>query len=272
MPPASYQSLAESIYNPQQQAESNSLDTNHTNTISQLEGSKSYVAQNYNEGIQNLKDSVKAQTGQIDSLYNSRLLGNISGLQGNDMGMMYAKANQQQANIETTRANKLAQITGAETAANNTYTTSKGNLGLKYSSLKSKYASDAYNSDVKDARAQSNSDRSYNLAVFNANKSAGNADTAAAGKYKVAYKTTGGGDKAYTGPNGSTNLYQYAQGVNGGAKAGADQVLQTIKEQLTSGSSIDKNTAAYITTAQRKGASTADIIKQLSKTSSYIFQ
>lgn len=261
MPPASYMQAAQAVYQPQQQAEASALQTQNTTTKNTLEAEKPQIQTDYQSAIDKLTQSVKDQTGQINMLYSQRLSGNFSGLQGNDLGQMFSRANEQQSIISQTEANKLAQITTEEGNADITYANSLASLTPKYQSLEQQYAQGAYSDDQKAAQAQANSDRSYQLSVAKFENSASNSSNSAANKYSV--KQLSSGNKAYTGPNGQTNLYQFAAATSGGDPSAT---YQTILSQLKTGSSTDKG--AYNKVASM---SIADGIAYLQKHNSYIF-
>lgn len=179
---AQYQAAAQSIYAPQQAADAASLKATNTTTKNTLEAEKGQIGTNYQSAINNLNSSVQDRTGSINQLYTERLGGNFSGLQGNDLGMMYAKANQQQGIIESTRANALNNIAVQEGNADITYNTNLNNLGSMYQSKEAQYANAGYDSAMKSyqaqqleqeriAQAQANSDRNYALAVNRASSS-----------------------------------------------------------------------------------------------------
>lgn len=270
MPPASYMSAAQAIYQPQQQAEADSLQATDTTTKNTLEAEKPQVQTDYQSAIDKLTQSVQDQTGQINQLYSQRLGGNFSGLQGNDLGQMFSRANEQQSIISQTEANKLSQITTEEGNADISYQSNLAALTPKYQSLEMQSAASAYSDDQKAEQDQANSDRDYNLSVAKFEQSAGSQADTDASKYKSGQYSSG--NKYYTGPNGQTNLYQYAQGVNGGASADPDDVLTTIQNELSSGSSTDKGAAAGITKLQNEGKSATDILNSLAKSNAYIFQ
>lgn len=274
MPPASYMQAAEAVYQPQEQAEATSLQATDTTTKNTLQAEVPQIQTDYQSAIDKLTLSVQNQTASINQLYSQRLGGNFSGLQGNDLGSMYAQANEQQSIISQTEANKLSEITTEEGNADITYQADLSALTPKYQSLEESAAETSYAADQKAAQDQSNSDRTYDLDVAKFEQSASNSDTSAANtladKYKVSSLSSG--NKAYTGPNGETNLYQYAQGVNGGSTADPDAVLQTIQQELSTGSTTDKGAAAGITKLQNEGKSTADIIASLQKSNAYIFE
>lgn len=146
---ATYQQAADSIYNPQQQNEAAMLGANKNAQIATLESNKGTINQDYSTAINNLSQSTLQDEGKINQLYNERLQGNISGLQGNDMGMMFARAHQDQTNIETTRANKLNALATDEANVNNKYGTEINGLSGKYNALKMQYAQSAYAEAVK---------------------------------------------------------------------------------------------------------------------------
>lgn len=265
MPPAQYMAAAQAFYQPQQQAEQSALQTTNTTTKNTLEAEKPQVQTDYQDAIDKLTQSVQDQTGQISQLYSERLGGNFSGLQGNDMGMMFSRANQQQSIISQTEANKLAQITTEEGNSDITTNAAIAALTPKYQSLEIGAASSAYSADQKAAQDQANADRTYQLSAARLGIEAQNANNTSAANIGKGYsvKQLSSGNKAYTGPNGQTNLYQYAAAVSGGDPT---QTLNTILEQLKTGSSYDKG--AYNKVANM---SPSDAISYLQQHNSYIF-
>lgn len=116
------------------------------------------------------------------------------------------------------------------------------------------------------AAQQAEAEREFNVAQSN-QLAESNASTAAAAPnpadgYSVKYKDDSG-DKAYVGPNGTTNLYQYASALAGGDATGT---YQNILSQLKSGSATDKN--AYNKVANMSQAAG---IAYLQKNNGYIF-
>lgn len=277
MTPTAYMQAAQSIYEPQKQAEATALTAVRDTTKNSLEAQKGQVNTSYQQAIDKLTLAVQDQSSQINQLYTQRLSGNFSGLQGNDMGNMFSRANQQQGYIESTRANKINEITTGETNADINYNAGIASLTPKYQSLETQYAQDAYGSAVKAQREQANSDRSYNLSVaklgISQQDKANKAAQDAAGKYKVNFKNDAGqqGDKSYEGPNGSTNLFQYAAGINNGDQGAT---WSTIKTELSSGSSTDKKALQLISNLEKQGKSQGDIVNRLMYNSpySYIFK
>lgn len=267
MPPASYIQAAQAFYEPQKQAEQTTLQATNTTTKNTLEAEKPQIQTDYQSAIDKLTQSVSDQTDQISQLYSQRLGGNFSGLQGNDMGKMFSRANQQQSIISQTEANKLAQITTEEGNADITYQSSLAALTPKYQSLEAGAAASSYAADQKAAQTQANSDRTYQLGVARLGVSAANAGTAAAGKYKVSQLSSG--NKAYTGPNGQTNLYDYASNVAGGDPS---QTYDIIKKELQSGSATDQGAYNGMLKLEKQGLSQTEIIQRLAKSNAYIFQ
>lgn len=147
---STYEAAARGIYEPQKQAEQIALTATRDTTKTALEAQKGQVTTNYQQAIDKLTQSVQDQTGQINQLYSQRLGGNFSGLQGNDLGQMFSRANQQQGYIESTRANKLNEITTGETNADINYGAGVASLTPKYQSLETQYAQSAYGGAVKD--------------------------------------------------------------------------------------------------------------------------
>lgn len=232
MPPQAYQDAAAAVYEPQKAAEATALGATRDTTKNSLEAEKGQVGTDYQSAIDQLTQSVQDQTGQINQLYSQRLGGNFSGLQGNDLGQMFSRANSDQSIIEQTRANKLGEITAGETNADIDYGAGIAALTPKYQSLETQYAQSAYGEDQKAAQAQANSDRSYNLAATKVGNSQ-------ASQFKVSGKSVNGTSSnsngyAFTGPNGKpVNMAEYIQGAGMGG--------QDIIDLLTNGSSYDRS-------------------------------
>lgn len=182
-----YQAAAQQIYEPQKQAEATQLASVRDITKNSLEAQKGQVQTNYQDAINQLTQAVEDQTGQINQLYSQRLGGNFSGLQGNDMGKMFSRANQQTATIASTRANKLNEITTGQTNADIAYGAGYAALTPKYQSLETQYANEAYGSAVKSEQDQANKDREYQLSVAKYYSSAarGSQPTAAQSKQQA---------------------------------------------------------------------------------------
>lgn len=269
MPPSlsDYQAAAQAIYQPQLEADITTSKASSASKIANLETSKGQIQTNYTSAIQNLQNSVQDQTGKIGQLYTSRLLGNTSGLQGNDMGEMYARANQTQGTIESSRANALNGISVQQANINNEELAGESALRGKYQGLQADYANSGYSSAVKDyqskqleqqkmaqaqenmAQAQANSDRQYGLDVARLNLSAQSANNATSGMYKASAKA-GNQGFAYTGPNGQAlNLGQYAKSI----ASNSTDALKVIKNQLqASNTDTDKKALDYFNSQMKK--------------------
>lgn len=242
------------MYEPQKAAEATQLQATNATTKNDLEAGKGQINTDYTSAINNLKQSILDQTGKINQLYSQRLGGNFSGLQGNDLGAMYARGNQQQATIESTRANKLAAITTGETNADIKYQADLSALTPKYQSLEADYANKAYTAAATAYQKQQNSDRTYNLAVAKLGISASNRSNAAALKSQAGYKVTGkvgsGGTNSSTGAStkgtaDKSNGYNF-QGPNGEPINmaefinGAGKNVNDVLDLLQNGSSYDQ--------------------------------
>lgn len=154
-----------------------------------------------------------------------------------------------QANTQAT--NQVNDYNSGRTALQNEYTT-------------------AYQREQDAAAAQlaasqdAEKEREFNVSAAQSS----NANNPAAG-YSV--KQLGSGNLAYTGPNGTTNLYQYAQALNGGNSADPDKVLDTIQSTLAGGSATDKGAANGIAKLKQQGLTTAQIVARLKSSNGYIF-
>lgn len=270
---ATYQAAANAIYQPQQAADDATALATDTTTKATLEAEKPQIATDYTSAIDKLTQSVTNQNAQIGQLYATRLGGNFSGLQGNAMAQVFASADEQQGIIESTEANKLAQITTEEGNADTTYQADLSSIASKYQGDEADEANSAYDTALNDYNDQ---EAETERAEIKANSS-GSSGGLTAGeqqtetdKYQVKQLSPDGA-KGYTGPNGQTDLYQYAQGVNGGASANVDDVLATIQQELSSGTSTDKGAANGITALQKQGLSSTQILQRLAKSNAYIF-
>lgn len=150
---STYQKAADAIYNPQLDAEMAQNSQSLKNAQAALDSEQTGIEPAYQTAIRNLNDQTLQNEGKINQLYSQRLGGQFSGLQGNDMGMMYSKATQAKSDIETSRANKLADIASRRTLAQGTYDTNANALRSKYSGMKAQYAQDNYNDAIKQEQA-----------------------------------------------------------------------------------------------------------------------
>jgi len=238
MPPqlSTYQKAANAIYQPQQEAEQIALQSTEQQTINTLEAEKPQIQTDYQSAIDKLTQSVQDQSAQIAQLYSQRLGGNFSGLQGNDMGAMFARANEAQATIEETRANKLAQITSGEANAKIAYSSGMAALAPKYQSLETQYAQSAYGQAVKDFQSNQLAEERLAISASRAASSSSNASSKAAADLQKQYNVKQGskGQYMFTGPNGvPISMAAFAQG----AGLGSGDVLS----MLQNGTSYDKN-------------------------------
>ena len=257
---ATYQSQAQSIYAPQQQAEQTSLTASHQANLNTLNAEKAAVDPTYALQEASLQSSVQQQAAQINQTYSERLLGNFSGLQGNDMGQMFAKANLQEQTIQQQRTDALNSIATQVANEDLTYNADVAALTPKYQSLENQYANSAYSSAVNSANTQAYQDANLQLKQESINNTANYdaaklANTAASG-YKATPKTykyvdskgvtqTGSHGYSYTGPNGqSLNLGQWAAATQGGDP---NSTLASIVSQLRgSSTSADKQALTAI--------------------------
>lgn len=232
----SYQDAANAIYSPQKDAEQAQLAATRDTTKNSLEAQKGGVETTYQDAIDTLTNSVQDETGQLNLLYSQRLGGQFSGLQGNDLGGLYSRANQQKSVIASTRANKLNEISAGETNADIEYNTAAGGLGSKYASLEAQYANDNYGSAVKDYNSNQAKIAASNASA--ANKATTAANTLAS-KYGVTGKKVDGvasnaNGYSFTGPNGQPiSLAEYVNGKGGD--------VNDILDLLQNGDSYDKN-------------------------------
>lgn len=266
---SAYQQAAQAIYAPQLQSDITMAQNTEQGDIANQETSKGQINTDYQTAVQNLTDTTNANVAKINQLYTQRLGGNFSGLQGNDLGQMFSTASKNQSTIESDRANKLAAIATTEANDQDTYNATVQSLTSKYQGEEAAEANSEYNTAMNNYNSQQ---LSLEKSEISAASKASTASTAASDKYKVTTVAPNTGAKGYTGPNGQTNLYQYALGTNGGADANIDDVLGTIQEELSTGTTTDKGAATGITNLQNQGLSSQQILNRLSKSNAYIFQ
>ncbi len=177
MPPslATYQQAASAIYEPQKAADITTAQATTAADVANLEASKGQVQTDYQTAINNLTSTTNSNVAKINQLYTLRLGGNFSGLQGNDLGGMFAKATQAQGVIESTRANKLTQIATTETNDKNQLNATIASLTSKYQGQEASYAQSSYAAATKEYDTQQQRDFTNQLALAKYNLSASKA-------------------------------------------------------------------------------------------------
>lgn len=145
---ATYQNEANSIYDPQLTAELIQANQKSKDQLVNIDQEQQTVEPAYQTALRGLKDQTLQNEGKINQLYNSRLGGNFSGLQANDAGMMYSKAGQQRADIETSRANKLSSFAQRRTQVLSDDAATATALKSRYGGMKNQYAITGYQNAV----------------------------------------------------------------------------------------------------------------------------
>lgn len=164
-------------------------------------------------------------------------------------------------NLTTAQGNAKDEAAGEEADSQNKY----NQLLQTYNIANAREAATA--ASQADAAKEAESEREFN--VGEADKTSAAATSAAnntAAGYSV--KQLSSGNKAYTGPNGQTNLYQYASAMAGGDPT---QTFNIIKQQLQSGSATDKGAYNGIVKLEQQGLSQDQIIARLKASNGYIF-
>ena len=147
---STYEAAATSIYQPQLQADITTAQNTEQNDIATEEATKGQVETDYETAINNLTTKTNNSVAKINQLYTEKLGGNFSGLQGNDLGSLFATASQNQTTIEEDRANKLASIATAEANDTNTFNNTVSSLTSKYQGEEADYANTQYTAAVKE--------------------------------------------------------------------------------------------------------------------------
>lgn len=176
---ASYQAAASQIYDPLAQGELAQNDAAHTGNIATLESQKTGVANTYNSSIYDLQKATDSNAAKIQQQYTLALGGNFSGLQGNDMGMMFSDAAHTQGTIAASRDDALNQIATKESNDTLSYNANASAINNKYASQKTQYAQDqygsavnAYNQSIIDQQKMAIEQQKANAATMSASKSA----------------------------------------------------------------------------------------------------
>lgn len=265
---ATYEAQAKASYQPQEQADLTNLSAQHDAALNTYKTEQQGVGAQYDTQEQMLKMTVQDEAATIGQIYTTKLIGNISGLQGNDMGEMFAKANVQENSIESARTNAINAITTDIANENLTYGAKVSATQSKYAGLEEAAASSGYN----DAMKQYNTD---NLEYAKLNETANyhqqdlalrGAQLAATqqnnylGSFKASAKK--GGGFAYEGPNGEAlSLGQYASTLGQGDPS---NTLSIITNQLQqSGTSADQHALQFIGYLQKRGLNDQQVVQQL---------
>lgn len=275
-----YQAAAKAQYEPQLQSDITTGRANSAAKVSNLESSKGQISTNYQSAIQNLQNSVQDQTGRIGQLYTSRLLGNVSGLQGNDMGMMFSKANQQQATIESTRTNALNSISTQEANIGNEQIASESALASRYQGLEAASSSSGYNSALKEyntqqleqqkmAQSQYNSDRSYSLSAARLGASQGKASSNAANAAAAGYNLNQGSEGQYMFHDSNGTPISMATYLEGASQGNGQVWTSKALDLLKNGTGYDKQIYTYAKKAYDTHGDVAQAIANADKKNAY---
>lgn len=264
---ATYESAAQAEYQPQLQADQTTAAATHQANLNTLQTQLGGVGGQYDIQEQQLTSTVQQEAAQISQTYSQHLLGNFSGLQGNDMGEMFSKANLQEQDIESQRTNAINAINTQIGNENLTYNADQGALTSKYQGLEEAAAQSGYADATKeyDTEAYQQEQLGLNYAKLNQTASYDNADLALKGQtaqnaitnqYKAKASATG---LSFTGPNGqAVNLGTYAKAISGGDSTGA---LTVIRNELSaSHNSTDKAALNYLNAQVNKYGSNSDAV------------
>lgn len=272
---ATYETAAQNIYQPQLQAEQTTQAATHQANLNTLNTEKGSVGTQYDTQEAMLKNTVSSEAAQIGQMYTTHLLGNFSGLQGNDMGEMFAKANVQENSIETQRTNAINAINTSIANENLTYDANSAALKSKYAGLQENAAQSMYADAVKTYDQQIQHEEQMQLDYAKLNETANyhsadlqlrseQANNTASNNYMGSFKATAkkGGGFTYTGPNGEAlNLGQYASVLGQG---NPDSTLSVIVNQLqNSGTSADQHALQFIGYLQSRKLNSQQIVQQL---------
>lgn len=238
MPPApslaTYQSAAEAADQPLEQAEATTDAATHQANLNTLQEQQSEIDPTYDQAVEALNTQITGETGALNQKYTEALQGNFSGLQGNDLGMLYSKANQDLTTIQTQRANALNEVATKISNENLTYTAGESALTSKYQAQEASDANSAYDTALNEYNTQ---ESELERSEISASTSANNAATAAEAGFKVKQGTQG--QYMFTDKNGTPiSMAEFISGSGGGS----GKVL----DLLQNGTSYDKSVYAKV--------------------------
>ena len=268
MPPAptlsEYESQATSEYAPQESSALTTQGATHQANLNTLNTNLNDVGAQYDIQEEQLGSSVQQEAGQIAQTYATSLLGNTSGLQGNDMGEMFSNANLQEQSIETQRTNAINSINTSITNEDLTNNADTEAIQSQYAGEEASAADTAYNDAVSEYNTEEYQQQELGLEqekidVSETNTANTEANTLAnsySATGKTAYDSTSNTNVASTsngydfkGPNGTpVNMASYitgAQGMTSGFSPTASAQAQVI-DLLQNGSATDKAVLAKV--------------------------
>lgn len=186
---------------------------------------------------------------------------------GNESAPVQQTLSKQGTDLQTASGDLNTALSRSQAGANLDITGQQNKLqglqGIYDNFFKQEQAQQAQNLEKQKLAEQvreANMSNSTKLAT-----SSGSSVNPAAG-YNV--KQLSSGNKAYTGPNGQTNLYQYASALAGGDPQGTYNI---IKQQLATGSATDKGAYNGILKLEKQGLPIDQIIGRLKASNGYIF-
>lgn len=233
------------------------------------------------QNLQTLSGNLTNSIAAVDPSVTARTAGTLT-----NEGQRSALVNREQAPLLSSLASNNTSLDNANTQLGTARQSASDEANAEDSDNQSKYQKllDTYNianaREAAQAAAQAQAaqeaeaEREFNAGLsekyygdnLSAASSAASSATNPAAGYSV--KQLSSGNKAYTGPNGQTNLYQYASAI---ANGDPSQTYNVIKQQLSSGSATDKGAYNGILKEEKAGISQSQIIANLKKSNGYIF-
>jgi len=207
---STYESQAKATYEPQLVAEKTQAAAGHQANLNTLATEKGSVGTQYDIQEQTLADTIKSEAAQINQTYSTHLLGNFSGLQGNDMGQMFSKGNTQMNNIETERTNAINAINTSVANENLTYTANDEALTSKYRGLEEGAAASGYNSAKKEYNTELYQKAQLDLGYAKLAESAANRASSSGNQLRVLTSSIGGALQQSAGRDGYVSPQDYA--------------------------------------------------------------
>lgn len=251
---ATYQSQAEAQYAPELAADEATATATHQANLNTLSEQQSEINPEYDQAVTALQTQLTGETGALNQKYTEALQGNFSGLNGNDLGMLYSKANQDFTSIQTQRANALNEVATKISNENLTYNANESALTSKYQGEEAAAANSSYDTALNE----------YNTQEAENARASSSSGGLTAGELLTemnGYKVKQGKQGQYMFTNANNTPISMADFI-----AGSGQGSGAVLSMLQNGTSYDKSVYSKV-----KGLSGDALESALSKYSVYGF-
>lgn len=231
---ADYQSAAQAADAPLEAAEQTTDAATHQANLNTLTEQQSEIGPQYDQALEALQTQLTGETGALNQKYTEALQGNFSGLQGNDLGMLYSKANQDVTSIQTQRANALNEVSTKISNENLTYNANESALTSKYQGEEASDANSAYDTALNQYNTQQAELEREEISASGSGGSGLTEDELLGQEEKYKAIQTDTGHYNFTNANGQPiSMAEYIAGSGQGSGA--------VLDLLQNGTAYDKN-------------------------------